>query len=596
MSSARKNKLDLITADGAFDVLVVGGGINGIGVFRELALQGLRVLLVERNDFCSGCSAAPSRMIHGGLRYLENGEFSLVNESLRERDELLTNAPHLVQSLPTTVPITGVVSGLWNSVTGFLGGGAKPSSRGAVPIEIGLTIYDWLTRKRRRMPRHVFRRRADTHATWPDLDQKVRFSATYFDAWISHPERLGIELIGDAEAASPGSVALNYATIELAGEGRLEIIDSIGINRVPVTAKVIVNATGAWIDETKSTLSSDEKASERLVSGTKGSHLIIDNPALFSGLKGHMLYYENADGRICIAFPYLGRVLVGATDIRVEGASRVRCEDDERDYILESIGRLFPKIPVSASQIVYSYSGIRPLPRSSHAFTGRISRGHFTRWFAGPLPQICMVGGKWTTFRAFAEQTTDEVLAELGASRRCATLDVPIGGGRDFPQDRGVLARDYRERFGVSQARAAHLVDHYGTQGAGVQTHCGDYASDRPLADGCPYTSGEIDYLARNEQVEHLSDLILRRTALAITGGLSDDVIDAAVTSARAVLDWSDEQCERERAALIAELENFHGVPATRFRQKQTGEKNAPEFQSPDEPDVHQRRMPGRSN
>jgi len=195
MSSSRNNKLDLINANGAFDVLVVGGGINGIGVFRELALQGLRVLLIERNDFCSGCSAAPSRMIHGGLRYLENGEFALVNESLRERDALLTNAPHLVQALPTTVPITGVLSGLWNSVTGFLGGGTKPSNRGAVPIEIGLTIYDWLTRKRRSMPRHIFRGRAGTHAIWPDLGPRVRFSATYFDAWISHPERLGIELM-----------------------------------------------------------------------------------------------------------------------------------------------------------------------------------------------------------------------------------------------------------------------------------------------------------------------------------------------------------------------------------------------------------------
>ena len=126
MPRARQEKLDRIAADGAFDVVVIGGGINGIGVFRELALQGLRVLLVERWDFCSGCSAAPSRMIHGGLRYLENGELSLVRESLRERDALLVNAPHLVRPLPTTVPIAAVASGVLNAAARFLGKGGKP--------------------------------------------------------------------------------------------------------------------------------------------------------------------------------------------------------------------------------------------------------------------------------------------------------------------------------------------------------------------------------------------------------------------------------------------------------------------------------------
>src|SRR6478735_4128066 len=136
MPEQRDTNLDFIRRDGAFDVIVVGGGINGIGVYRELALQGLRVLLIERNDFCSGCSAAPSRMIHGGLRYLENGEFDLVWESLRERDALLLNAPHMVRALPTTIPINSVFSGLLNGAAGFLGMTSRPASRGALPIKI----------------------------------------------------------------------------------------------------------------------------------------------------------------------------------------------------------------------------------------------------------------------------------------------------------------------------------------------------------------------------------------------------------------------------------------------------------------------------
>lgn len=130
MSAERQIIWDRIAGDGAFDAVVVGGGINGIGVYRDLALQGLKVLLVERNDFCSGCSAAPSRMIHGGLRYLENGEFDLVRESLRERDALLGNAPHLVHPLPTVIPITSYLSGLLNSAASFLKVSGKPSSRG----------------------------------------------------------------------------------------------------------------------------------------------------------------------------------------------------------------------------------------------------------------------------------------------------------------------------------------------------------------------------------------------------------------------------------------------------------------------------------
>ena len=154
MPMQRNDTLDQIRRDGAFDVVVVGGGINGIGVYRDLALQGLRVLLVERNDFCSGCSAAPSRMIHGGLRYLENGEFDLVWESLRERDALLVNAPHMVRPLPTTIPIATLFSGLLNGAAGFLGLSSRPASRGALPIKIGLMLYDWTTRHRRLMPTH----------------------------------------------------------------------------------------------------------------------------------------------------------------------------------------------------------------------------------------------------------------------------------------------------------------------------------------------------------------------------------------------------------------------------------------------------------
>lgn len=179
------------------DVCVLGGGINGLSVFRELALQGVNVVLVEKHDFCSGASAALSRMVHGGLRYLENGEFSLVRESLVERDRLLRNAPHYVGPLPTTVPVFDVFSGIANGAVRFLGLSRRPSRRGAVVIKAGLAIYDFLTRKRAMMPRHEFRGRRATLGRWPALNPAIKNSATYYDAWVSQPERLGIELLED---------------------------------------------------------------------------------------------------------------------------------------------------------------------------------------------------------------------------------------------------------------------------------------------------------------------------------------------------------------------------------------------------------------
>ena len=565
MPKSRQEKLERIAADGAFDVVVIGGGINGIGVFRELALQGLRVLLVERSDFCSGCSAAPSRMIHGGLRYLENGELSLVRESLRERDGLLRNAPHMVRPLPTTVPIASVASGLLNVAARLLGSDGKPAARGAVPIKVGLSLYDLMTRKRRLLPGHRFRGKAATRKEWPALNPRIRFSATYYDAWISYPERMGIELIRDTEAISRECLALNYATLSRVENGQFRLQDHVSGTQAALTVRALVNATGAWMDETVREIASGGAPETRLVSGTKGSHLILDNAALLAALNGHMLLFENDDGRICITFPYLGRVLVGSTDIRVDQPGRVRCEEDETTYLLASLNCLLPGIEISRSDIVFSYSGIRPLPQSDAAFTGRISRGHCARKLDGRPPQFCMIGGKWTTFRVFAEQTANLVLQELGAARRCDTYALPIGGGKDYPSKPELLTDELMALCDVSRDRAQHLADHYGTAASLVHGHCTGYPDEAPLDRDCPYTRGEIDFLSRNEFVVHLSDVVLRRTGLAITGALDAGNLAAVVETMRSVLDWSADAAAREEEILLAELQTYHSVPAARL-------------------------------
>jgi glycerol-3-phosphate dehydrogenase len=550
MPDARQARIDQIAADGAFDVIVVGGGINGIGVFHDLALQGLRVLLVEMNDFCSGCSAAPSRMIHGGLRYLENGEIALVRESLIERDRLLRNAPHLVRPLPTTVPIERWVSGLANAAFGFFGFTGRPRPRGALPIKLGLLLYDAITGRNRMLPRHRFRGRAATRAAWPALRPQICCSATYHDAWISHPERLGLELIGDACARNPEALALNYARLAH-GPGGLTLSD--GDRCLPVGTRVIVNATGAWIDESAAALGASKR--EALVSGTKGSHLILDNPALMAALDGHMIYHEHSDGRVCIVFPYLGRVLAGSTDLRVNGAGRTACSLEERDYILGTLTALFPAVPISAGQIVYSYAGIRPLPVSKADFTGRISRGHSVRRIAGALPQIGMVGGKWTTYRAFAEDTVDLVLADLGQPRRVSTRDLPIGGGKGYS---GTLTAELIARFGLSAARAAHLVDLYGGTAATVAGFCATLP-DKPLP-GVLMSEGEVARFVRHEQALHLADVLQRRSPLAIRGELSLALVTATARVMAGECGWTEAMMQDEIDRFLGEIEVYHGV------------------------------------
>lgn len=562
MPDPRQERIDQIAAHPAFDVIVVGGGINGIGVFHDLAHQGLRALLVEMNDFCSGCSAAPSRMIHGGLRYLENGEISLVRESLIERDRLLRNAPHFVRALPTTIPIKHFASGLANAASSFLGFTGRPRPRGALAVKLGLMLYDAITGRGRMLPRHRFRGRAATRAAFPALRADLRYSATYHDAWISHPERLGLELIGDACAQNRQALALNHARLIHEPDG-LVLTDGATGRAIAITARVIVNATGAWIDESAASLGA--RLNDRLVSGTKGSHLILDNPALVTALNGHMIYFEHSDGRVCIVFPYLGRVLAGSTDLRVNAAGRTACTPEERDYILGALQDLFPAIPVLPGQIIYSYAGIRPLPVSDADFTGRISRGHSVRRLHGQVPQIGMVGGKWTTYRAFAEETVDMVLADLGLSRRASTRDLPIGGGAGFNEH---LTGDLITQYGLTPDRAAHLVDLYGSNAATIADFCRDQ-DDRPLP-GVEMTEAEVVWFIRHEHACHLADVLQRRSPMAIRGDLSLPLVTATARVMARECGWTDAQTTAETTRFLGELETFHGVTLTQTEGPQT--------------------------
>ncbi|MGD0046178.1 MAG: glycerol-3-phosphate dehydrogenase/oxidase [Bryobacteraceae bacterium] len=533
-------------------VLIVGGGINGIGLLRELALQGIDVVLVEQSDFCAGTSSAMTRIIHGGLRYLENAEFRLVRESLRERNLLLRNAPHYVKPLPTTIPIFNWISGIVPAIRNLLGWPTKPGNRGALLIKAGLTMYDILAGRKSPLPRHRFRFRRAALALRPALNPEVISTATYYDAKITYPERLCLELVLDAEAACSEAHALNYVRLQSATGGAVVLRDEVSGETCEVRPRMVVNATGPWIDFTNRGLGRES----RFIGGTKGSHIVLDNPELVEATGGEMIYFVNRDGRICIFYAVHGKIIAGATDIPAEDPEAV-CDDTEVDYLLEAMRLAFPSIQVDRSQVVYRFCGVRPLPRSDALTPGQISRDHSYPVLAPgdgiDFPIYSLVGGKWTTFRALAEQVSNEILRTLGRPRVRSSADLAIGGGKGYPR--------MPEGTGLPQDRLATLLDRYGTGADRVAAYL-QAGPDAPLACHAGYSRREIEFMALHDRVVHLDDLVLRRMLMGLLGEATRPLLEELASVVSPVLEWSQQDAAAEVERTIQLLEKAHGAMA----------------------------------
>ena len=538
-------------------VLIVGAGVNGIGLFRDLALNGVDVLLVDRVDFCSGASAASSHMAHGGIRYLENGEFRLVREAVQERNRLLQNAPHFVKPLATTIPIFKMFSGLLNAPLKFFGWLNKPSERGALVIKLGLMLYDAYTGASGAVPSHRLRSGSSVHQDHPALHPDVRYLATYFDGAILQPERLCLEMILDAEAAAASCRAINY--LGLSGvEGEWVMLqETEGERRLRVKPKLVVNAAGPWIDAANLSLG----ISGQRMGGTKGSHLILDHPELRVAVGENEFFFENSDGRIVLVNPYFDKVMIGTSDLPIDDPDLAVCTDAEVDYFFEMVARVFPGIQLDRAQIVFQFSGVRPLPASQANTTGQISRDHSIDVIESgdqAFPVLCLIGGKWTTFRAFAEQAADQVLDRLGRTRRQSTQNLPIGGGLDFPEVPQVWATQEAHTLGLAPNQAITQLSRYGTRvraifGQTGSTHAGLSGHDQ-------WTQTEIDFILLNEKVVHLDDLILRRTLMAMLGDVTLDLLQELAERMAAARGWDLDQQAAELTRCRAILDRKHGV------------------------------------
>ncbi len=554
-------------------VLIIGGGINGVGTFRDLALQGVDVALVERGDYCQGASGASSHMIHGGIRYLENGEFRLVQESVVERNRLLRIAPHYVKPLQTTIPIFSTFSGVLAAPLRFLTHKQQgaPKERGAFLIKLGLSIYDAFSRDGGTVPRHQFRGRKRALAELPRLHPGIKYAATYFDASVHNPERLTLDVLQDGEKAGTAGTARasNYVSLVAVkgtaddGAGTIvELRDELTGEAFDFTAKVIVNTTGAWVDQTNEAMG----AASAFMGGTKGSHIVLDHPELLEACQGREIFFEHTDGRIVLIYPMGDRVLVGTTDVYADMAEDAICTKDEIDYFFDLIGHVFPDVNVNRDQIVYTFSGVRPLPKNDATQPGFVSRDYRIERRASAsagagAPVLSLVGGKWTTFRALAEHLTNDVLTELGAERKVSTAKLAIGGGAGFPDSDDGVQRWIKAHVsaGRDADRVAGLLTRYGTRAEEVITFL-DRSADQALKTTRELSVRELEFMAANEQIGHLIDVLIRRTSLAFRGLVTGELLNEVAEVLAGPLGWDAARRETEIRHAREVLQRFHGV------------------------------------
>lgn len=437
-------------------VLILGAGINGCALARELVLNGVPVRIVDREDVAAGATSRSSRLIHGGLRYLEYGDFGLVRESLEERSRLLATARPFVAPLRLFIPVAARTGGLITAarrflggITGLRGGGSAPGGtsdgRGLWAARIGLALYDGLARATQHstsapLPSHTVHELTEPHV--PHVDPaRYAWLCAYSDARMEWPERFVLALLADAAQVARES-ALEFAVrtravAEPCGE-RVRIVarDETGAGQAPGDAvdefapALIVNATGAWGDRTLAGLGLPE--SPRLFGGTKGSHFVSFDPQLRRTLGDDGLYAETSDGRLVFVLPFDTGTLVGTTDLPFDAPPETAVAAEvEIAYLVRLVREVFPGLrDFDASRIALHYSGVRPLPAADRdAPPGAVSRGHWVvEGHVGPIPLLTLVGGKLTTGRAFGEVVADAVLERLGRPRRTGTRNRSVPG------------------------------------------------------------------------------------------------------------------------------------------------------------------------
>jgi glycerol-3-phosphate dehydrogenase len=538
-----------------FDVIVIGAGINGAGIARDAAMRGLRVLLLDKGDISGGTTQWATRLIHGGLRYLEHYEFALVRESLRDREALLHIAPHLVKPLGFLVPIY------------------DRNAHGPLLIRLGMNLYDTLSYDKS-MDRHKMLSRKKVEDREPGLNSEgLKAAAFYYDAQVEYAERVAVE--NAISARDHGATIVTYANVErliIANNDvkGVEFTDVLSGESHTARAPVTVNVAGPWVDEVLADLQqpgTDENVG-RFMGGTKGSHLVVD--AFPGAPKGEALYVEaRKDGRPYFIVPWNGRYLIGTTDLRYEeDLDYVKASEEEIQYLLDETNYVIPEAGLTRDDVLFTYSGVRPLPYNPEGETGGVTRSHVVfdhakggsaaggkvKSQSAELPQVggllSIIGGKLTTYLNLSRQTTDAVFKKLDRKGpKSTSRKTPLPGSET--SDFGAFVAGFKAASTIPDVLRDRLLKLYGVRAAEVLA----LGEDDPdlLTPLSPIESvetaligAEVIWAFREEMAQTLSDVLLRRTMAGYGPKVALDSVEAAAEVAVKHLGWDDERAERE--------------------------------------------------
>lgn len=527
----------------SYDLVVIGGGINGAATARDAALRGLSVLLLEKNDFASGTTSWSSRLVHGGLRYLEYFEFHLVRESLREREILLRTAPHLVKPIQMTIPIYG--------------GGA----RSYWEIQAGMILYDVLSYDKT-LPNHRMLSTAKVRQLFRSVDQEdSKGAAQYFDGQAEFAERLCLEILIDAQAA--GADVLNYTTVTALKRDGDRITQLSGVDQITEETftinlsdkGVVVNTSGPWVDRVLGLGQRDGEDApigrDRKIGGTKGSHIIVDQ---FPGAPEGALYVEaKSDGRPFFIISWCGQCLIGTTDLKYDGdLDRVKASDEEVDYLIAETNQVLPTARLTREDVRFTYSGVRPLPYVEGKKAGSITRAHILNDHTkeGVSNLVSLIGGKLTTHRQVGEEMTDWAFKKMGKTPPPSPARQRPLPGCIWPDDAriGEAHKHYQGR--VNPESIDYLFSVYGARGQEVLALVDD-APDLayPLIDTQPNIRAEVVYAIRHEMAHTLLDITRRRTILAMNTHYGYDVLPTILETLQSHCGWDTDKCEQQTSA-----------------------------------------------
>lgn len=497
--------------DGVYDLVVIGAGINGTGIARDAAARGLRVALVEKEDIGSGTSSWSGRLIHGGLRYLEQGDVALVRESLREREILFRLAPHLVKPVPLMLPFYA------------------HNRRSKLAVRAGMILYDILSFDKSTVTHRVLSR-DETIKRFPDIDSNgLNGCAIFMDGQVVWTERLCAEVALQANAE--GCHIFTHARVDgFLQDGNsvrgVTYVDELTGTHHSLSADLVINAAGPWVDAVLKPHA--PAAKKRHIGGAKGSHLVLDP---FPGAPSDVVYYESrTDGRLVLIIPWGDRYMIGTTDRKFDDDPDTAVADEaEVEYLLGEVNALIPQAKLTRKDILYTYSGVRPLPFVPAQSEWKVPRNHVIHDHAPDCRGLLsIIGGKLTTYRSLAQETVDEVFKRLGRKApACTTARALFPGARinDWAAYRVQLAAN----TSLSRASVDRLVDIYGARAGDILNLC---RSDPRLAEVLdPETgaiSAELIFTFKTEFCRTLTDALIRRIMVGLNGNCGRDALERA--------------------------------------------------------------------